>query len=92
MGYRIELDEIEAALAALPGVREAVVVAMPDSSGGAPSILAALCSDQTEANLPAQLAERQPAYMLPGRYAFHDCLPRNRNGRVDRLALMEREP
>ncbi|WPL14180.1 amino acid adenylation domain-containing protein [Thiorhodovibrio litoralis] len=92
MGYRIELDEIEAALVALPGVREAAVVAVPDPSGASPSILAALCTDQTEADLRAQLAERLPAYMLPGRYAFHDRLPRNRNGKIERLALMEREP
>lgn len=89
MGYRIELDEIEAALVALPGVREAAVVALPDAAGGPVSILAALCTALPEADLRAQLAARLPTYMPPNRFADHANLPRNRNGKINRLALVE---
>ncbi|MEA3642767.1 MAG: amino acid adenylation domain-containing protein [Lamprobacter sp.] len=89
MGYRIELDEIEAALAALPKVREAACVALADIAGGGPTILAALCTNLSEAELQAQLAERLPAYMLPTRFAYYDSLPRNRNGKINRLAIAE---
>ncbi|MBK1703374.1 amino acid adenylation domain-containing protein [Halochromatium glycolicum] len=89
MGHRIELDEIEAALAALPEVREAACVALPDQTGGAPIILAAVCTELPENALQAQLAERLPAYMLPTRVTHYDNLPRNRNGKINRLAIAE---
>ncbi len=93
-GFRIEPGEIEAALAALPGVREAVVVAREDGAGGERRLVAYLVGvvgdvgDQTSAaGLRAALAARLPDYMLPSAFVFLAALPLTENGKVDRRAL-----
>ncbi|WP_206778343.1 non-ribosomal peptide synthetase [Janthinobacterium agaricidamnosum] len=89
-GYRVEPAEIEAVLLAAPGVRQAVVLAVPDQAGQA-GLLAVLVHDDgaqgAEAELRAHLAARLPAHMLPGRYLFAAQLPRLANGKIDRAAL-----
>ncbi|HEX8211982.1 MAG TPA: amino acid adenylation domain-containing protein, partial [Longimicrobium sp.] len=64
-GFRVEPGEIEARLAAHPGVREAVVLALDDGSGGKRLVGyfvgEALDSEALRAHLSAQL----PEYMVP---------------------------
>jgi amino acid adenylation domain-containing protein len=90
-GYRVELGEIEAALAAQPAVREAAVLLRED--GGEPELCAYLAADtagdaeQLIAELRAALAARLPAYMVPSRFAVLDALPLTPNGKLDRAAL-----
>ncbi|BBL77217.1 hypothetical protein MishRS11D_43150 (plasmid) [Methylomagnum ishizawai] len=86
-GYRIEPGEIEAALSALPGVREAV--AMLREERGRPYLAAYVAADTgTEPDrLKAQLAGHLPEYLVPGRIVRLDALPRTRHGKVDRAAL-----
>jgi acyl-CoA synthetase (AMP-forming)/AMP-acid ligase II len=43
----------------------------------------------TANHLRAQLAERLPAYMLPGRILFRDAFPMTPNGKTDRRKLAE---
>ncbi|HEX2094914.1 MAG TPA: condensation domain-containing protein, partial [Longimicrobiaceae bacterium] len=85
-GYRIEPGEVEAALRAHPGVREAVVVAreerlvgyvVPTEGEETPSV----------AGLRAFLKERLPEYMVPGVWVFLEALPLTSNGKLDRRAL-----
>ena len=90
-GYRVELGEIEAALAAHPGVR-AAAVALRELEPGDERLVAYLVAPPGAAaaspeELDAGLRERLPAYMVPSLYVVLDALPLNRNGKVDRSAL-----
>ncbi|MEU8382139.1 amino acid adenylation domain-containing protein [Streptosporangium sp. NPDC048865] len=83
-GNRIEPGEVEAACLAHPGVREAVVTA--DSR----RLIAYLVGDRlTVAGLRAFLADRLPAYMLPGAVVTLPALPLTPHGKVDLRALPE---
>ncbi|MCP4656609.1 MAG: amino acid adenylation domain-containing protein, partial [bacterium] len=89
-GFRLELGEIEAALAAHPAIRETVVVAR--ESGRAPGdreLVAYLVGEREVAvrELRAFLRDRLPSYMLPAAFVFPETLPRLPNGKVDRAAL-----
>ncbi|MDQ8706957.1 non-ribosomal peptide synthetase [Streptomyces sp. LHD-70] len=98
-GHRIELSAVEAALGALPGVREAVVV--HDEAGTrltgfvtAPAPATAQVTASATApgpeELRAQLRELLPAAMVPARITVLDELPRTVNGKADRAALRAR--
>ncbi len=88
-GFRIELGEIEEALLAHRGVREAAVVLHTPDAGDA-ELIAYWSADARGAGadeLQAHLAERLPAYMVPGRWLHLDALPLTPSGKVDRKAL-----
>ncbi|MET0396749.1 MAG: amino acid adenylation domain-containing protein, partial [Longimicrobiaceae bacterium] len=91
-GYRIEPGEIESVLAALPGVREAVVVVREDTPGTAGRrlvayVVAAEGAGDTPAGLRARLRSRLPEYMVPAAVVLLDALPLAPGGKVDRRAL-----
>ncbi|MFF8846402.1 amino acid adenylation domain-containing protein [Streptomyces sp. NPDC015127] len=87
-GHRIELGEIEALLREQPGVRDAVVLAVP-APDGEPELKAAVSGDDcAPQRLYAGLGDRLPPYMLPSRIAVLDVLPLNANGKIDRNALL----
>ncbi|MET7755824.1 amino acid adenylation domain-containing protein [Streptomyces sp. NPDC005389] len=89
-GYRVEPGEIEAALTALPGITQAVVLARGEGvrqnlvaylerpAGGEPP---------ATAELRAALGEVLPDYMVPARYVVLERLPLLAHGKVDRKAL-----
>ena len=86
-GYRVELGEIEAALRALPGVRDAFVVALTGPNGE-PDLEAAYTGLAQDAEVLLDgLRAKLPAYMVPRRVTAFDELPLNPNGKVDRAAL-----
>ncbi|MFD8979784.1 amino acid adenylation domain-containing protein [Streptomyces sp. NPDC059564] len=87
-GHRIELPEIEAAVAAAPGVAEAAVVLREDVHG-APGLVAyyRAADDVTEAALRERLAAGLPAYMVPAVFVALERFPVTVNGKVDRAAL-----
>jgi amino acid adenylation domain-containing protein len=87
-GVRIELDEVETALAALPGVEHAAVRAVQDADGR-PALAGWVCgpSVQDAARLRDLLAERLPQSMLPAYLAVVDRMPLTATGKVDRGAL-----
>jgi acyl carrier protein len=90
-GYRVELAEIEAALAEHPGVAQAAAVTFTDHAGQT-SVAAAFVRSQgdvTEADLQAFVAERLPAYMVPAALVPLPALPLTPNGKVDRRQLRE---
>ena len=83
-GVRIEPGEIEAALAALPGVRQAAVMAL-DKGQRLVAWAGGLGLDA--AALRAGLARTLPAHMLPGAIVVLEQLPLTANGKIDRKAL-----
>ncbi len=88
-GFRIEPGEIEAALMALGGIREAVVVARDDVPGGA-RLVAYVVPDGTAAGPqdPRQaLRELLPEHMVPAAFVPVAAIPRTPNGKTDRAAL-----
>jgi amino acid adenylation domain-containing protein len=87
-GFRIEPAEIEARLAALPGVREAVVVAREDR--GEKRLVAYIVADGAGTSAPLlrqALRDRLPAYMVPSAFVLLPRLPITPNGKIDRRAL-----
>ena len=91
-GFRIELGEIDAALGALPEVRECAVVVRNDDAGN--KLLAAYVvpRDTGEhgaiiSTIRQQLAGVLPKFMLPHAYVVLDALPLTSNGKLDRRAL-----
>ncbi len=96
-GVRVELGEIEAALAAHPAVAEAVVMLRPELPGGGlaaylvPRPQAALQTepgpglDRTE--LRRYLAARLPEAMVPAAFVLLAALPLTPSGKADRRAL-----
>ncbi|MGP4111867.1 amino acid adenylation domain-containing protein [Streptomyces sp. 4N509B] len=88
-GYRIELGEIEALLRQQPGVRDAVVLAVPGRDGD-DELAAAVTGVGCDAEpMYAALTARLPAYMVPRMITVLDHLPLNANGKVDRYALAD---
>jgi amino acid adenylation domain-containing protein len=88
-GFRIELEEIEAALRAHPSVRSAVVVVREESAVKllvAYLVLAPGVSERLD-SFRGFLTERLPEYMAPNRFVTLAALPLTPNGKVDRKAL-----
>ncbi|MCA2208204.1 non-ribosomal peptide synthetase [Nocardia rosealba] len=88
-GQRIELGDIEAALRALPGVRQAAAVVSPSPTGDR---LVGYAVPQPGAELdPAFLRTAVggalPSYMVPSVVVVLDAFPLNTSGKLDRAAL-----
>jgi amino acid adenylation domain-containing protein len=84
-GFRVELGEIEAALAAHPAVREAVVTAADERLVACVVPLAGQAPGAAE--LRRFLQASLPDYMLPAAFVFLSALPLGPNGKLDRRAL-----
>lgn len=88
-GFRVEPGEIEASLAAHPGIAQAVVAVR--QAGGERRLVAYLVA---EAEPPALeeletfLAERLPEHLMPSGFAFVPVIPLTANGKPDRRALL----
>lgn len=94
-GFRVELEEVEAALNAIPGVREAAVVAREEAATGSRRLVAWVIPEpgstlDAEA-LRHALAGRLATYMIPAEFVACEDLPRTLSGKVDRTALLDRE-
>jgi surfactin family lipopeptide synthetase A len=91
-GYRIEPEEIHAAITRHPAIRDAIAV-LKTSATGDSRIVAYLISqtnnppDATE--LRNFLRQRLPEYMIPASFVFLDSFPLNSNGKIDRGLLPE---
>ena len=85
-GYRIELGEVQAALSALDGVGQAVVIAREDRPGDK-RLVGYVTGTADPAEVRTQLGERLPAYMVPAAVVVIDALPLTVNGKLDKRAL-----
>jgi len=95
-GHRIEPAEVEAALAAHPGVRQAAVLAAAEPSGEK-RLVAWLVAAEAGAPLAAAelrgwLRARLPEHMVPGACFWLPALPLTPSGKVDRKALSGMAP
>lgn len=91
-GYRVELGEIESALASHPDVLEAVAVPLPDPHIGnriVASIVPRTGFRPEPASVRAFCAERVPIYMLPELIEVRPAFPRTSTGKADRQALIQ---
>lgn len=92
-GYRIEMGEIELALAAHRLVGQAVVVARRDPSSEATLaayvVPAEAGMDPDPNELRAFLRQSLPEYMIPSAFVTLEAFPLTPNGKVDRRALPE---
>ncbi|MGB8386580.1 amino acid adenylation domain-containing protein, partial [Mycobacterium sp.] len=85
-GYRIELGEVSAALTAVDGVEQAVVIAREDRPGDK-RLVGYVTGTADPAAVRSALAERLPAYMVPAAVVVLEALPLTVNGKVDTRAL-----
>lgn len=92
-GFRVEPAEVESGLLACPGVRQAVVMAVPSGEDDSHELIAYVVANEELASeirgevLRVRLAALLPAHMLPVRYVLVSEFPRLSNGKIDRLAL-----
>jgi amino acid adenylation domain-containing protein len=91
-GYRIESGDVELALAQMPSVERAVVVAR-DTERGEKRLVAYIVlqadSDISKSEMRAHLKRELPEYMVPSAFVFLEKLPLTANGKLDRQALRE---
>ncbi len=87
-GVRVELGEVEAALAAVPGVTAAAAFAR-EVRAGERALVAWYEGPARPAEIRAALATRVPAHVIPD-LLIAGALPRNSSGKLDRRALAVR--
>lgn len=89
-GYRIELDEVELALAAHDAVEEAAAFAVADGEGSQCIHGQVTLRDGAAADVAAltkHLKGRLPFYAMPARIAIAQRFPRTTTGKIDRRRL-----
>ena len=104
-GYRVSPTEVEEALYASGLVREAAAYGIADDRLGqaivvaavpaAGDVVAAVPSDDGSGPTDALLGycrRELPAYMVPQQVIWRDDLPRNANGKLDRVAIAAGHP
>jgi tyrocidine synthetase III len=87
-GFRIELREIEHALASLPDVRQALVIAR-DTPDGVKELVAYVVVDATgdASQIRERLRASMPEHMIPAYVVPLDVLPLTAHNKIDRAAL-----
>lgn len=91
MGYRIELEEIEAAFNSLSFIDECCVVLQENN--GAAKIVAHIVSQESKSpeEVLTSVKPLLPQYMLPRSIRLWPSLPKNQNGKIDRVTLRSGE-
>lgn len=89
-GFRIDVSEVEDALRAVTGVREAVVVGR-ELAPGDQRLIAYFVASSTPPisgrRIREALSRVLPDYMIPSLFVALDAIPRTPNGKTDRLRL-----
>lgn len=88
-GLRVELGEIEKAIASIDGIAQAVVV-VRKNSGGRQLICAFYTGDEVDAKeIRNHIGKKLPKYMLPHIFTHLNEMPLTSSGKVNRKALPE---
>ena len=89
-GLRIELGDIEAALAQHPDLRQVAVIVREDQAGDK-RLVAYVCPQKgkilTSVELRHFLKQKLPDYMVPGSFVMLEALPLTPSGKLNRRAL-----
>jgi amino acid adenylation domain-containing protein len=91
-GFRIELEEIESALAGCPSVRRAIVLARELSAGETQIVAYVECQPAADLSVSAlrdALKAKLPDYMIPALFFVLESLPLTAGGKIDRQTLAE---
>lgn len=91
-GEKVSPAEVEDALYAISGVREAAVIGVPDELlGEAVHAYVALedGSELSERDIIAACRERLEGFMVPARVLFKDELPKTASGKIRKKGLLE---
>ncbi|WP_406499535.1 non-ribosomal peptide synthase/polyketide synthase [Streptomyces sp. NBC_00846] len=94
-GFRVEPGEIEAELAAHPGVSQVAVLTRADRPGETRIVAYVVPTAETgatAATLATYLRDRVPDYLVPSAFVLLGVLPLTANGKLDRAALPAPEP
>ena len=88
-GYRVDLGEVESALAAHPDVLEAVSLPLSDDGETwlAASVVLASGGKAESKAIRGFCAERLPSYMVPKEVEIRESLPMTSTGKADRQLL-----
>jgi D-alanine--poly(phosphoribitol) ligase subunit 1 len=86
-GYRVELEEIDHAMASIPGVVRALAIVIHDANGSSRLIAAYSGSRLGDDELLAHCNKHLPPYMVPSRFTWLENIPTNANGKADRRAV-----
>ncbi|MFI8858083.1 non-ribosomal peptide synthase/polyketide synthase [Streptomyces prasinus] len=85
-GFRVEPGEVEAVLAAHPGVADVAVLAREDRPG-ARRLVAYVVGPEDLTELEESARRSLPDYLVPSAFVALPALPLSGNGKVDRAAL-----
>lgn len=89
LGYRIELEEIEAALNILSFVNESAVIYHKLGEGlGEIIAFVSVKETTTSEEIMESVKKILPNYMTPKKIKILDILPKNQNGKIDRQTLL----
>ncbi|BBZ22578.1 non-ribosomal peptide synthetase [Mycolicibacter hiberniae] len=87
-GYRVEIAEVEAALAAATGVTAAAVLPVRGPAGT--QLAGFVTGAQADsARIRTEIGARLPAYLIPARITVVDSMPLTANGKLDTDTLLE---
>jgi len=91
-GYRVELDEVEAAMLSHDQIIEMAVFAVPDE-GGSHQIHGVVIlkkdSCATPSDLIKHVSHRLPKYAVPTKVTIVDSFPRTSSGKINRRVLQD---
>ncbi|MEO8097291.1 MAG: non-ribosomal peptide synthetase [Acidobacteriota bacterium] len=93
LGWRVEVEEIEAILLQHPYVRAAAVVPQTPSVGEThlvAFIVAEGAAPAVSPDLRIFVSQKLPSQVVPSAFIFLDALPRTPNGKLDRKSLADR--
>lgn len=89
-GFRVELEEVEARLDEVPGVRRSTALVIGAGAGDSRLVACVIPEpggQLTESGLKAELRSSLPPYMVPTSVGFFDSFPLNASQKVDRAEL-----